>query len=124
MINLKPLIWEQGEEIIHSFPPQTILVCINPLAEFAIWTIFNPDETPEHQFRLEICYAHGQWDCFTYPTIEQCKERADAWLRDMIEEAIIFEVPALKKKKQPKINYLTVISECFLYYLINKTPKQ
>lgn len=93
MNNLKPLVWEQGEETIHAFPPQTILVCVNPLAEFAIWTIFNPEDGT--QFRLEICYAHGQWDCFTYPTIEQCQERAEAWFRSMIEDCFTFEIPSL-----------------------------
>lgn len=91
MNNLKPLIWEQGESIVNSFP-DPILVSINELVEFAI-LIYNGDPDISDCFKLEIIFGHGHWDCFHYATIEQCQERANAWWKEKIQKTIVFNIP-------------------------------
>jgi hypothetical protein len=93
MKNLKLLTWKTGESIVNSFP-DPILVSINELAEFAI-LIYNGDPDISDCFKLEIIFGHGHWDCFHYPTIEQCQERANAWWKEKIEDCFTFEIPAL-----------------------------
>ena len=95
MNNLKPLIWEEGESIVNSFP-DPILVSINELAEFAI-LIYNGDpDMSDDNFKLEITFGGGHWDCFHYPTIEQCQERANAWWKEKIEDCFTFEIPTIR----------------------------
>lgn len=93
MIKLKPLVWVTGESISHSFP-DPIFVSINDIAEFAI-LVYNgdPDESDD-DFKLEITFGGGHWDCFHYPTIEQCKDRAQDWLQKVIEDLITPETAA------------------------------
>lgn len=88
MIKLKPLVWVTGESISHSFP-DPIFVSINDIAEFAIFT--RMEECDGLQFKLEITFGGGHWDCFCFDTIEQCKERALEWLQKTIEDLIIPE---------------------------------
>jgi hypothetical protein len=93
MKNLKPLIWEEGEST--SSHPDPIFVSINELAEFAI-LIYNGDpDISDDIFKLEITFGGGHWDCFHYPTIEQCQERANAWWKEKIEDCFTFEIPSL-----------------------------
>jgi hypothetical protein len=97
MINLKPLIWEQGEHIHHQFNSDALLVSINPLAEFAIEPYWHPDD--QECLKLTIHYAGGQWDCFTYLTEEQCKERAEQWMSEKVMSLVgLVQIPLTKGK--------------------------
>jgi len=109
MNNLKPLVWEEGESIVNSFP-DPILVSINELAEFAI---LNYNGDPGHEcvnFKLEITYGGGHWDCFCYDTIEKCQERANAWWKEKIEECFIFKVPTIRMEQCVACNGLGQIA--------------
>ena len=95
MIKLKPLVWS-NEIDFKSKEPTGNLVSINTLAEFAI--LQNQQECESlvggNSWKLEITYAGNQWDCFCYDTIDKCKERADIWLREVVEDLIISETVA------------------------------
>ena len=94
-IQFKKLVWEQPKLPLKSI----LLFCESPLATFEVSkyrrAFYKEGKNPECLL-LSIHYAGGQLHCFTFDTIEECQEHANAWWKEKIEDCFTFEVPKIR----------------------------